>query len=124
MTLKNVQSSDAETSRAALNLRRIARISAWLLLAAVIISLVSGWGITRTEIIYKASFGIIDRKLAKYIHRATQVPMAAVFLSHLLINIKLGLLTERVPKSWLVNALLIVVGLCLLLMVVYMEYFT
>ena len=45
-------------------LKIISRISAWLLLAAAVILIFSGWGITRTEIIYKVTFGLIDRRLA------------------------------------------------------------
>jgi hypothetical protein len=41
--------------------KRITKVVAWLLVALMIVALVSGWGITRTEIIYQASRGLIDR---------------------------------------------------------------
>jgi uncharacterized membrane protein len=65
-------------------LRRIARASAWLLWITIIILLISGWGITRTEIIYKASLGLIDRGEADSIHRMIQVPAAVFFTTHVL----------------------------------------
>jgi cytochrome b subunit of formate dehydrogenase len=104
-------------------LKRISRISAWLLLASVVVLLVSGWGITQTEIIYKFSFGLIDRRLADSIHRATILPLAFFFLLHVLTNIKLNI-TSRIPYVvWLTNGLLTAVGGCILGLVIYIEYF-
>ena len=69
-----------ETPKSAQWLRRLSRISAWLLLATIAVLAVSGWGITRTDIIYKASFHLIDRAVADTIHRASNLPID-VFLS-------------------------------------------
>ena len=104
-------------------LKRIARVSAWLLLAAIIVLLISGWGITRTEIIYKASFGLIDRGAADSIHRVIQVPLAVVFVTHVLANVRLKLPSRCLKKVWLFNSILVAIGACLLAGVVYMEYF-
>jgi len=54
------KNSKEEVSDSIIWLRRLSRISAWLLLVAVLVLVVSGWGITHTEIIYKATFGLID----------------------------------------------------------------
>jgi len=105
-------------------LKRIARVSAWLLLAAIIVLLISGWGITRTEIIYKASFGLIDRGAADSIHRVIQVPLAVIFVTHVLTNVRLKLPSRCLEKAWLFNSILVTIGVCLLAGVVYMEYFT
>jgi len=103
-------------------LRRISRLSAWALLVVVIVLVVSGWGMTHTEIIYKASFGLIDRGVANSVHRAINIPVAIFLLTHVLINIKLGLL-PRFEKTWLTNGILVVVGIGLLILTIYMEYF-
>ena len=76
-------------------LRRISRISAWLLLATVVVLVVSGWGITHTEIIYKVTFGLVDRGVANFIHRTTIVPLAFFFLSHVLSSIRLSLTSKK-----------------------------
>jgi uncharacterized membrane protein YgdD (TMEM256/DUF423 family) len=102
-------------------LRLIARISAWLLLAGIIVLLVSGWGITHTEIIYKASFHLIDRGLANRIHHDVQIPMAAILITHVFANLRLNLRSRSKKKSWLFNSVLIVLGVCFLVGVVYME---
>jgi cytochrome b subunit of formate dehydrogenase len=98
-------------------------ISAWALLAGVIVLVVSGWGITQTGVIYSLSFGLIDRRLANAIHRATNVPLAFFFLAHVLINIKLRMRQNHSSKAWLINTLLIVEGAGLMAIVIYMEYF-
>jgi hypothetical protein len=79
------------TQRSQVCLKRMARASAWLLLITIIVLLISGWGITHTEIIYKASLGLIDRGEADSIHRAIQVPAAVFFITHVLLNVRLNL---------------------------------
>jgi len=105
-------------------LKIISRISAWLLLAAAVILIFSGWGITRTEIIYKVTFGLIDRRLANYIHRATNIPLSIFFLSHLFINIRLMLFRKIPHKIRIFDGILIVAGTLLVLVVLYMEFWT
>jgi hypothetical protein len=104
-------------------LKRIARASAWALLATVIVAVVSGWGITQTGIIYRLTFGLIDRGLADAIHRATNMPMALFFFSHVFINIKLMISRRRPSWGLLTSIILGVIGAGLLGIVVYMEYF-
>jgi len=104
-------------------LKRIARASAWALLAAVILAVVSGWGITQTGIIHRLTFGLIDRGLADAIHRAANLPLALFFLSHVFINIKLAMSRRRPSKGVLTASILGVVGAGLLAIMIYMEYF-
>jgi hypothetical protein len=104
-------------------LKRVARASAWALLAAIIVAVVSGWGITQTDVIYRLTFGVIDRGLADAIHRAANVPLALFFLSHVFINIKL-MISQRSPSRGLLTGIVLgVVGAGLLGIVIYMEYF-
>ena len=103
-------------------LRIISRISAWLLLTAAVVLVFSGWGITRTEIIYKVTFGLIDRRLANYIHRATNIPLSIFFLSHLFINVRLILFRKIPHKIRIFDGILIVAGILLALVVLYMEF--
>jgi hypothetical protein len=104
-------------------LKRIARASAWALLATIIVAVVSGWGITQTGIIYRLTFGLINRGLADAIHRATNVPLALFFLSHVFINIKLMISQRNRARGLLTSILLGVVGGGILAIVIYMEYF-
>lgn len=102
-------------------LKIFTRISAWLLLAGVVVLIVTGWGITHTEIIYKATFGLVDRRLADSIHRATNLPLAFLFLSHVLLNIRLAICRTNRHRVWIIDSVLIIIGLILLALVIYME---
>jgi intracellular septation protein A len=104
-------------------LKRIAEASAWALLVTIAVAVVSGWGITQTGIIYRLTFGLIDRGLADAIHRAANVPLALFFLSHVLINIKLRISKRSPSKGWLTNSVLGVIGAGLLAIMIYMQYF-
>ncbi len=103
--------------------RRLSRGSAWALLAGVLVLIISGWGITQTGVIYKITFGLIDRRAADTIHRNTNIPLAVFFLVHVMVNIKVNLTRGHPSMAWLINSILIVVGLALLAAVVYMERF-
>ncbi|MHB8104532.1 MAG: hypothetical protein ACYDG5_03220 [Dehalococcoidales bacterium] len=104
-------------------LKRISSISAWLLLVSVVVLVLSGWGITQTDVIYKISFGLIDRRLADAIHRAAILPLAFFFLAHVLTNIKLKVTSRRAFIIWLTNGTLIAIGGLIMALVIYMEYF-
>ena len=103
-------------------LRRIASISSWLLLASTAILVVSGWGITQTEVVYNLSFGLIDRRLADAIHRGSVLPLAFFFLLHVLINIRRKITSRRKVVVWLANGGLTAIGIGIMALVVYMEY--
>ncbi len=100
-----------------------ARFSAWALLAAVIVLLFTGWGITQTGVIFKFTFGLIDRRAADMIHRATNGPLAFFFLTHVMANIRLAVSSRRRYLIWLISGILITVGIGLMVIVVYLEYF-
>jgi hypothetical protein len=104
-------------------LKRIAEASAWALLATVIVAIVSGWGITQTGIIYRLTFGLINRGLADAIHRAVNVPLAIFFLSHVFINIKLTISKRSPSKGLLTSSILGVIGAGLLAIMIYMQFF-
>jgi cytochrome b subunit of formate dehydrogenase len=104
-------------------LKRIAEASAWALLVTIVVAVVSGWGITQTGIIYRLTFGLINRGLADAIHRAANVPLALFFLSHVFINIKLKVPQRSPSMRWLTSSILGVIGAGLLAIMIYMEYF-
>ena len=115
--------ADKEKTMMKIRLRKIANISAWLLLASVVVQVISGWGMTQTEIIYKLSFGLIDRRLADAIHRGSVIALVFFFLVHVLINIRLKITSRRPWLVRLTNGILIAVGIGIMALVVYMEYF-
>ncbi len=102
-------------------LKTISRVSAWLLLATIAVLVFSGWGITQTEVIYKISFGLIDRGTADIIHRATNIPLAVFFLSHVTANIRAMVKTKKTSIILTADILLSIVGLGLLVIFIIME---
>ena len=92
-------------------LKLVSRISAVLLLITVVILIISGWGITQTGIIYKLSFGLIDRRTADVIHRAIDIPLGVFFLTHVFANIRLLIRTNKPALIWLTDVLLVLAGL-------------
>jgi hypothetical protein len=104
-------------------LKILARASAWALLAGVLVLIVSGWGITQTGIIYSLTGGLVDRKMADAIHRAANAPLTFLFLSHVLINIRLMVSPKKPVSVWMTNIVLILIGMGLTAITIYMEYF-
>jgi hypothetical protein len=102
---------------------KVSRISAWALLAVVIVLLFSGWGITQTGVIFNITFGLVDRRAADMIHRATNIPLAIFFLAHVMANIRLAVTSRRSYLVRLTNVILVVVGIGLMIVVVYLEFF-
>ena len=103
-------------------LRYLSRLSAWLLVAAAVILVLSGWGITRTEIIYKTTFGLVDRRLANYIHRFATIPLSVFFMSHVLINARLTLFRKIPRRIRIIDGILIFIGVLVIMLVLYMEF--
>lgn len=103
-------------------LKLMARVSAWCLLAGVVVLIISGWGITQTGVIYRLSGGLIDRRLADEIHRAANVPVAFFFLSHVLTNIGLMINRKKPSAAWWTASVTAIIGIGLMAIMVYMEY--
>jgi len=108
---------------AGVRMKALARISAWALLACVIVQGISGWGITQTGIVYRITFGLVDRRLANAIHRASVLPLALFFLLHVLINTGMMISRKRPRLGRLLSWVLAAVGACAMGLVIYMQYF-
>jgi len=112
---------EIEKSATVQRLKFISMISAWILLATAVIMIFSGWGITRTEIIYKLTFGLVDRGLANSIHRLTNIPLAVFFLGHLFINIRLMIFRKIPHRIRIFDGILIFTGSLIIFIFLYME---
>jgi len=119
MTTKSKEVRSGGKSR----LKRLSRVSAWALLAVVVVLLFSGWGITQTGIIFGITFGLVDRRAADMIHRATNIPLAIFFLIHVMTNIRLAVSSRRLFVVRLTDIILVVAGIGLMSIVVYLEIF-
>lgn len=104
-------------------LKRSTRISAWALLAGVLILVVSGWGITQTTVIYNITFGLVDRRMANSIHDATVAPLVFFFLVHVLVNIRMGLAKRFSSQTSIIDVITVIIGVAVMIAAVYMQYF-
>ncbi len=118
-----IESGALKARNPGIRLKRLARVSAWALFASVIVQGISGWGITQTGIVYKITFGLIDRRVANAIHRASVLPLTFFFLLHVLVNISLTITGKRPRAARLINWILAAIGACVLGVVAYMQYF-
>jgi len=116
MTIRN---ENAERNGGLLKIA--SRINAWVLFAAALVLVISGWGITQTGLIYSLSFGLIDRRLANEIHRNAVLPAAFFLVVHMLINIHFSFSRKR--SRTIFDVFSILVGAALLGIVVYLQYF-
>ncbi len=117
-----IESEAAGRHKNGIWLKKVARISSWLLLVSVTVLVVSGWGITQTGVIFNATGGLIDRRIADAIHRASVLPLSFFFLLHVLINIGLGVSSRHSYIKQIINWALLVTGAGILGLVIYMEY--
>jgi hypothetical protein len=103
-------------------LKSLSRISAWILLTLAAILILSGWGITRTEIIYKITLGLIDRRIANYIHRFATIPLSVFFMSHVLINARLSWYNKIPHRIKIIDGFFFLIGALVIALVSYMEF--
>ncbi len=118
-----IEGQAVRSRKAGIRLKKIARISSWLLLICVALLVFSGWGITQTGVIYEITGGLIDRRIANEIHRAVNLPLAVFFLLHVFINIGLSVKSKKSYIKQIVNWGLFALGALVLGAVIYMEYF-
>jgi hypothetical protein len=103
-------------------LKKLAQVSAWALLALVLLTAIAGYGITNTSLIYRLSFELIDRGAANSLHRWSQPVLAAVVLTHILTNIRLRLPRAFLDKILLTDSLLVIIGLTVMGIVLYLAF--
>jgi len=88
---------------------KINRICAWLLLIFMIVFIVSGYAWWNRI--------IIPLQLARYMHTQLDTYLVFFFLMHTLISTKFTLARWRVGSDWVVNGLLIIIGVASFLVI-------
>lgn len=104
------------------DLKKLARASAWALLVLLVLTAVAGFGITNTPLVYKLTFGLVDRVAANVLHRWSQSALTAVILIHVLTNIRLHLPRVFRTRIWLADGLLVAAGLLVITGVLYLLF--
>ena len=95
-------------------LLKISRFCAWTLIVLILLYFVSGYGMTRTGLMYRLTFGLMDRGVALWIHDVLlTIPMAIAFLLHTLISVRSALIRWNVKNKFVLNWLMIGIGVVL-----------
>jgi cytochrome b subunit of formate dehydrogenase len=55
----------------------------WLLLAALVLYLLTGFGITQFRVVEQATFGLLSKNLAFYIHNGLLIPFIVLLILHI-----------------------------------------
>ena len=97
------------------------RIIVWILLFFMILFIVSGYGLTKPNLIHFLTFGLIEYSTAFQIHRLLDVPLLVFLLIHVIIEAKFSLIRWGFKNQRLLNFLLFVLGLISVILILYVD---
>lgn len=69
-------------------LRRVGRWCAWAALVLLLVTLLSGYGITRFRVITPLSLGLLNKAVSHRLHHYTTVPLIVFLLLHVGISVR------------------------------------
>ncbi|MBW2963983.1 hypothetical protein KY363_00850 [Candidatus Woesearchaeota archaeon] len=98
-------------------LTKIGRFCAWSLIAFILLYMITGYGITKSYIVYRV-FGM-DRGLALKLHTYLTIPMMAAFILHVLIAVRFAMIRWKVTNKTALNWIFIILGAALLSLTVW-----
>ena len=64
------------------NIRAVGRICGWMTLALVLLTLLTGYGITQFRIVGPLTFGVLNKAAAQQLHGYTDLPLVVLLLFH------------------------------------------
>ena len=102
-------------------LMKINRVIVWVLLFFMILLIVTGYGLTKPNLIYSLTGGIIDYRTAFNLHTLLDVPLLILLLIHVVIEIKFSLMRWGFKNQKLLNLLMLMLGSICLILIVYVE---
>ncbi|MBW2971447.1 hypothetical protein KY359_00275 [Candidatus Woesearchaeota archaeon] len=84
--------------------RKLGRFCAWAIIVLMFIYFISGWGMTKSSMIYNLTGGLLDRGASARLHNYLILPMAFAFLCHTLVAIRFAMIrwniqTEKNEKT-------------------------
>jgi len=91
-------------------LLKLNRVFVWVCFFLLIIFVLSGYGIANPELVEALTGGIVTRMSAIYLHRILDMPLLALLMTHILIELKFALARWGVKDGKLLNVFLIILG--------------
>jgi cytochrome b subunit of formate dehydrogenase len=97
------------------------RVIVWILLVLMVILIISGYGLTKPTLINALTFGLIDHQTAFDLHTWLDLPLFALLVIHVLIEVRLSLVRWGFKHRRLLNLLILLLGSVCLLFILYIE---
>ncbi len=97
------------------------RAIVWVLLFFMILLIITGYGLTKPNLMYSLTGGLVDYWTAAYFHALLDVPLIILLLIHVTIEIKFSLMRWGFKNQKLLNSLLLMLGSISLLLILYIE---
>jgi len=100
---------------------KINRVIVWGLLFFMILLVVTGYGLTKPNLVYSLTGGIINYRSAAYLHSLLDVPLLVLLLIHVIIEIRFSLMRWGFKNQKLLNLLMLMLGSICLILIIYVE---
>ncbi len=97
------------------------RIVVWVLLFFMILLIVTGYGLTKPNLIYSLTGGTINYQTAVYLHTMLDTPLLVLLLIHVVIEIKFSLMRWGFKNQKLLNLLTFMLGSICLILILYVD---
>ena len=100
---------------------KLNRLIVWVLLALMIVLVVSGYGLTKPNLIRDLTGGLINHRIATQLHYLLDLPLMVFLLVHVTIEVRFSFIRWGFRNKKLLNMLVLILGLTSLLLVVYVD---
>lgn len=75
----------SNSTRVAIVARKLGRLSGWLALLLLLLTVVSGYGISEFRLVTALTFGLLTKVLSFRLHHYTELPLVALLSIHVAI---------------------------------------
>ena len=98
------------------------RVIVWALLFLMILLAITGYGLTKPNLITSLTSGLIDYQTALHLHTLLDVPLLVFLVVHVAIEIKFSLMRWGFKSQKLLNLLVLLLAAFSLILIVYVEF--
>lgn len=102
-------------------LMKMNRAIVWVLLFFMIMLVITGYGLTKPNLIYSLTGGLIDYWVAFNLHTLLDVPLLILLLIHVIIEIKFSFMRWGFKNQKLLNFLMLMLGTIFLILILYVD---
>ncbi|UCG45339.1 MAG: hypothetical protein JSV58_00735 [Candidatus Bathyarchaeota archaeon] len=100
---------------------KLNRIMVWLLLLLMILLVITGYGLTKPNLVSSFTGGWIDYWTAQYLHTLLDLPLLLLLLVHVIIEIKFSFMRWGFKSRNLLKALMLSLGVICTILILYIE---